>query len=315
MKVLVTGGAGFIGSHVVDGMLEAGYEVVIIDNLSTGKEENIAPQAKFYNLNLQDAELENIFKEERPDYVAHHAAQASVAVSVKNPILDAESNILGSINLLENCVRYGVKKVIFASSGGCVYGEADELPTTEEAPFKAPPSPYGITKITGEYYFQFYQDKKGLNYTTLRYANIYGPRQDPYGEAGVVAIFAQAMLEGRAPLIYAAKQPGDGGCIRDYTYVGDVVRANLLALEKGDNEAFNIGSGIGTKTEELFKMMSKIIGYTGTPRQLPPRPGDILRSTLSYAKAERILGWKPEVTLEEGLKKTIEHLKDKGLMR
>jgi len=239
LKILVTGGAGFIGSHVVDGYIKAGHDVVVVDNLFTGKRENINPEAKFYEIDIRSKGLEKIFEREKPLIVNHHAAQISVPVSVENPIFDAEVNIIGLINILQACVKYGVKKIIFASSGGAIYGEAQEYPTSEKYP-PLPLSPYAITKLTSEYYLEFYRHQYRLNYTILRYANIYGPRQIPKGEAGVVAIFIENLLSGRPSVIYHFPDEPDG-MARDYCYVEDVVKANILVLKNGSNEIFNIG--------------------------------------------------------------------------
>jgi len=236
MKILVTGGAGFIGSHVVDAYLELGHEVVVVDNLSSGSIENLNPKAKFYEMDIRDSDIEDLFKNEKPDVVNHHAAQMDVRKSVEDPIYDADVNIIGSLNLLQNCIKYGVKKFIFASTGGAIYGEQDYFPADEEHPTR-PLSPYGVAKLTVEKYLYFYKEVHGLNYVVLRYANIYGPRQNPHGEAGVVAIFTSKMLKGEQPVIN-----GDGFQTRDYTFVGDVVRANVLALSYEKSDVFNIGN-------------------------------------------------------------------------
>jgi len=307
LKILVTGGAGFIGSHVVDGYIKAGHDVVVVDNLFTGKRENINPEAKFYEIDIRSKGLEKIFEREKPLIVNHHAAQISVPVSVENPIFDAEVNIFGLINILQACVKYGVKKIIFASSGGAIYGEAQEYPTSEKYP-PLPLSPYAITKLTSEYYLEFYRHQYGLNYTILRYANIYGPRQIPKGEAGVVAIFIENLLSGRPSVIYHFPDEPDG-MARDYCYVEDVVKANILVLKNGSNEIFNIGSGKPTRTRELYKRLYDLVNNSNpslrTPVPAPPRPGDIKRSCLNIDKAKRMLGWTPDVSLEEGLKKTV----------
>jgi len=307
LKILVTGGAGFIGSHVVDGYTKAGHDVVVVDNLFTGKRENINPEAKFYEIDIRSKGLEKIFEREKPLIVNHHAAQISVPVSVENPIFDAEVNIFGLINILQACVKYGVKKIIFASSGGAIYGEAQEYPTSEKY-LPLPLSPYAITKLTSEYYLEFYRHQYGLNYTILRYANIYGPRQIPKGEAGVVAIFIENLLSGRPSVIYHFPDEPDG-MARDYCYVEDVVKANILVLKNGSNEIFNIGSGKPTRTRELYKRLYDLVNNSNpslrTPVPAPPRPGDIKRSCLNIDKAKRMLGWTPDVSLEEGLKKTV----------
>jgi len=244
-KTLVTGGAGFIVSHVVDEMLKNGFEVVVVDDLSSGRKENLNPAASFYKMDICSPDLEKIFEKENPDVVHHLAAQISVSDSVRNPVRDAMINVVGSVNLLQNCVRHQVRKLVFSSSGGTVYGATEKLPATEDLPFSGM-SPYGVTKICVEYYLPYYKAEHGLDYTVLRYSNVYGPRQDPFGEAGVVAIFVQAMLEGKSPTIN-----GDGRYIRDYVYAGDVARANALAVERGDGDCFNIGTGVQTDVNRL----------------------------------------------------------------
>jgi UDP-glucose 4-epimerase len=302
MKTLITGGAGFIGSHVASEMLGQGWEVVVVDDLSSGKRENlneISKKVRFYQMDICSEDLEKIFAKEKPDIVHHLAAQISVADSVRNPVHDAMVNVVGSTNLLQNCVKHGVKKIIFSSSGGTVYGATEELPAVEELPFSAM-SPYGVTKICMEYYLPFYKAEHGLDYTTLRYSNVYGPRQDPHGEAGVVAIFAQAMLSGKTPTIN-----GDGKYVRDYVYAGDVARANYLAIDKGDGEAFNIGTGLGVDVNQLYEMIAEAIGFENDALHGPHRPGDLRRNYLDLNKAERVLGWQPQVSLKDGLEKTV----------
>ncbi|MFC1887967.1 NAD-dependent epimerase/dehydratase family protein [Candidatus Cloacimonadota bacterium] len=304
MKILVTGGAGFIGSHVVDGFIEAGHDVVVVDNLSTGKQENINPKARFYELDIRDPDLKRIFEEEKPDFVDHHAAQISVPVSVKDPIIDGEINALGFLNLLNCCRDHEVKKVIFISSGGAIYGEAEEYPTSEN--YKPQPlSPYAIHKLIAEYYLAFYHHQYDLDYTILRYANVYGPRQIPHGEAGVVSIFITNLLNGIRSSLYAFPEEPDG-MIRDYVFVKDIVLANLQALFKGSLDYINIGTRCETTTGKLYREISNLMGKTVEPIQAGARPGDIRRSCLNVAKAEKVLGWKSEVSLQEGLKKTIE---------
>jgi UDP-glucose 4-epimerase len=301
MKFLVTGGAGFIGSNVVDGLIEAGYEVVVVDNLVTGKVENVNPKATFYEVDITSSDLEEVFERERPDYVNHHAAQMNVRKSVEDPIYDAEVNVLGSINLLELCRRYGVRKVIYASTGGAVYGEPLYLPVDEDHPIN-PLSPYGVTKHAVEHYLYFYGANYDLRYTILRYPNIYGPRQDPHGEAGVVAIFTERMLRGERPVIF-----GDGTQTRDYVYVGDVVTANLLAIDKGDGEAYNVGTGIETSVNELFELLREVIGADIEPIYGEKRLGEVYRIAITNDKIYRDFGWKPQTSLREGLFKTIEY--------
>lgn len=301
MKFLVTGGAGFIGSNVVDGLIEAGYEVVVVDNLITGKRENVNPRAKFYKVDITSPDLEEVFERERPDYVNHHAAQMNVRKSVDDPMYDAEVNVLGSVNLLELCRRYEVKKVIYASTGGAVYGEPQYLPVDEGHPIN-PLSPYGVTKHTVEHYLYFYGANYGLRYTILRYPNIYGPRQDPHGEAGVVAIFTEKMLRNERPTIF-----GDGTQTRDYVYVGDVVTANLLAIDKGDGEIYNVGTGVETSVNELFELLKEAIGVDLEPIYGERRLGEVYRIAITNDKIYRDFGWKPQTTLKEGLHKTIEY--------
>lgn len=303
MKVLVTGGAGFIGSHVVDECIKKNYEVVIVDNLSTGKKENINPHSKFYECDITNSETIRILKKEMPNYIIHHAAQISVSKSVRAPFEDARANIMGTLRILEFARLNGVKKIIFASSGGTIYGEPNKFPITEEFKFE-PYSPYGISKMVIEYYLRFYYKEYKLPYISLRYSNVYGPRQDPHGEAGVVAIFAKSMLSGITPTIN-----GDGKYIRDYIYCGDVVNANLIALKSDVVGGFNIGTGIGTDVNELYKKLDKIIGFKDKPKYGPARAGDLRKNILSFDKAKKILRWNPVILLNEGLKKTVEYFK------
>ena len=309
MKILVTGGAGFIGSHVADRYIRAGHEVVVVDDLSSGRRDYVHPKAGFHRMVIEDPGLCEVFERERPDVVNHHAAQGSVPASVKDPVRDARINVLGSVNVFEQCARFGVKKVIAISSGGCVYGDVDAFPIGEEESFKAT-APYGASKIAMEYYLQYYRKQYGMGVTVLRYSNVYGPRQNPYGEAGVVAIFCSAMLDGRAPTIFAAREVGDEGCVRDYVYVGDVAEANFLALERGDGEALNIGTGAATTVERLYRALAGIAGFKQEPQYGPPRPGDVLKNLLTARKAREVLGWTSSVTLEEGLRETFEYFRE-----
>jgi len=303
MKILVTGGAGFIGSNIVDALIEDGHEVVVVDNLYMGRLQNIHPRAKFYLLDIRSPELEKVFAIEKFDLVSHQAAQMDVRRSVQDPIFDAQVNILGTINLLQNCVKYGVKKIIFASTGGAVYGEQDYFPADEEHPTR-PISPYGITKLTVEKYLYFYYLTYGLPYVSLRYANVYGPRQNPYGEAGVIAIFTQKLLSGGQPIIN-----GDGTQTRDFVYVGDVVRAHLLAMEYDRSDIFNVGTGSETDVNTIFFKLREIVGRDVPEKHGPPKEGEQQRSVLDYSKAKRLLGWEPQIDLDRGLRLTVEYFR------
>lgn len=303
MKVLVTGGAGFIASHVVDSLVERGHEVVVVDNLSTGFKENVNPGARFYQLSIGDRELAKVFKQERPQVVSHHAAQMDLRRSVAEPAFDAQENILGSLNVILNSVRFGVKKLIYASSGGAVYGQAQYLPLDEDHPIN-PISQYGVSKHTVEHYLYLYAAQYGLGYVILRYPNVYGPRQNPYGEAGVIAIFARRMLDGKRPTIF-----GQGDQTRDYTHVSDVVEANILAMERGRNAIYNIGTGIETSVKQIFDTLAEALSYKGSPIYAPAQQGEVQRSCLNWSKAQRELGWRPKLQLKEGILKTMEYYK------
>jgi len=306
MRILVTGGAGFIGSNVVDAYIEAGHEVAVVDDLSSGFMTNLNPQAKFYQVDIADPKVEEVFADFKPEVLNHHAAQISVPLSVDDPREDARVNVMGWLNLLEGCRQHGVKRIIYISSGGVVYGEPETLPAEESFPLQ-PASPYGISKFTGENYLKFFAQKTGLKYITFRYSNVYGPRQVPHGEAGVVSIFIQALLAGKAPTIF-----GDGSCIRDYVFVGDVVRANLLALDKGENIAVNIGTSIPTDVNELYQVIRAAMKSDIQAQNGPPRRGDLKANYLKVALAEKVLGWKPQVSLVEGIMKTYEYFRDKA---
>lgn len=305
MKVIVTGGAGFIGSHVVDLYLEEGYEVVVVDDLSTGQEINLNPQATFYKIDIRSQELAEVFKREQPDFVNHHAAQMDVRYSVEQPIFDADVNILGSLNLLECARQYDVQRFVYISSGGAVYGEPIHLPCDEEHPI-APISPYGASKYAVEQYLYMYYLNYGLEYAVLRYANVYGPRQNPQGEAGVVAIFTNQMLAGRQAIIN-----GDGKQERDFVYVKDCAQANLLATTSGvPNGVYNLGSGIGTSINELFFTLKKLTGYQAGPLHGPEKLGETRRIYLNAEKARRELGWVPATELEAGLQETVAYYRE-----
>lgn len=301
MKILVSGGAGFIGSHVVDALIEQGHEVVVVDNLSSGSPRNLNPAARFYRLSITDKALAEVFQQEKPEVVNHHAAQTVVSKSVTSPLEDAEENILGSLNIILNSLRFGVKKFIYASSGGTVYGNPEYLPVDEGHPVN-PLSQYGVSKHTVEHYLYLYGISHQLNYVILRYPNVYGPRQNPEGEAGVVAIFARQMLRGERPTIF-----GQGDKTRDYVHVSDIVKANLLVMERGDRSVYNLGSGIETTDQEMFDLLAQALGYRGAPLYASVRPGEIYRICLDASKAQRELGWKPEISLREGIARTVEY--------
>ena len=299
MKILVTGGAGFIGSHIVDLLIENGYEVVIVDNLSTGKEEFINKKAIFYKKDITDDDLYEIFEKEKPDYVVHQAAQIDVQRSIDDPVFDAKVNVLGTVNLLECCRKSGVKKIVYASSAA-VYGNPEYLPIDEVHKIN-PISYYGISKHTAEHYFEVYSQLYDLKYTILRYANVYGIRQDPKGEGGVISIFVDKILKDERPIIF-----GDGNQTRDFVYVKDVAKANLLALEKGDSEVVNISTNKATSINKLVELMNEIMNTSLEPIYAEPRKGDIVHSYLDNKKALEVLGWKPEYSLKDGLRETIE---------
>ena len=311
MKVLVTGGAGFIGSNVVDGLIEAGHQVLVLDNLYTGKRSNVNPEARFYELDIRAPQTAELIKRERPDIIDHHAAQISVPASVSDPVFDADINIKGLLNLLEAARKYEVGKFIFISSGGAIYGEASEYPTSEGYQ-PQPLSPYAVSKYSSEHYLEYYRHQYGLDYTTLRYANIYGPRQIPHGEAGVVAIFMDNLLKERQSTLNHFRED-EKGMVRDYCYVGDVVKANLLALEKGSGDFCNIGTGAGTKTLELYdtifeafkEVRPELPEELGTLKKQIARPGDLTKSCLIIEKARRLLGWVPETDPQEGIRETL----------
>lgn len=300
MKIAVTGGAGFIASHIADAYLSLGHDVVIIDNLSTGKRENIPVNARFIEMDVNDPGIPELFMEEKFDIVNHHAAQMDVRVSVQDPTYDARINILGGINIYESALRSGVKKIIFASSGGTVYGEQEYFPADERHPTK-PISPYGIAKLSNEQYLYYYAHVHGLPSVAFRYANIYGPRQNPHGEAGVIAIFAQKLLRGEQPVIN-----GDGLQTRDYVYVGDVVAANILALQPQMIGAYNIGTGIETDVNTLFGHLRDLTQSNCEEQHAPAKQGEQLRSVLSHERIFASFGWTPKMDLVEGLSKTVD---------
>ncbi|ULL19023.1 NAD-dependent epimerase/dehydratase family protein [Paenibacillus sp. H1-7] len=300
MNILITGGAGFIASHIVDRLVGHGHVVSIIDNLSTGNMDELSDFASFYHCSIMDDEIESIFQKVQPEVVFHHAAQIDVQTSLSQPVLDAEINILGTIKLLEQCKKYGVRKIIYASSAA-VYGTPEYLPVDERHPVQ-PLSFYGISKHTPEHYIEVFSKLSDLDYTILRYANVYGIRQDPRGEGGVISIFVNKLLEGRTPIIF-----GDGEQTRDFIYVKDIVEANIAALEKGSKGIYNISCNEQTTVNQLLKVMSEICNMPFEPQYLPPRSGDIIHSCLDNSAAKEELGWKPKYTLAEGLKETCDY--------
>ncbi len=306
MRILVTGGAGFIGSHVVDAYLEAGHSVVVVDDLSTGKKENLNPKAKFYAMDLMDEKLQQIIQDEKIEVVNHHAAQIKVKASLEDPYFDVKLNVLGSVLLLDLCRRAGVKKFIYASSGGAQYGEMTDKPFLETQPAH-PFSVYGASKYTVELYADVFAQNFGLDYVILRYANVYGPRQDALGEGGVVAIFTHSMLTQGDFQIF-----GDGYHLRDYVYVKDVARASLLALDYPKNDVFNIGTGIGTSTLDLFETLAKATGYSKPPKKTVARLGDLSKSVLDASKAKKLLKWEPSRDLKTGIQETVEYYRKKS---
>jgi UDP-glucose 4-epimerase len=312
MKIIVTGGAGFIGSNVVDNYIEAGHEVVIVDNLSSGSTQNINPKAKFYLTDIRSDEMKKIFDIENPDVVNHHAAQKSVIKSVEDPLLDADINIKGLVNLLELCVKHNVKKVIFVSSGGALVGDAKVIPTDETyEPFMI--SPYAITKYTGEKYLNYYSKIHNLKYTVLRYANVYGPRQIADGECGVIPIFMNNLIEYKPSKLFAYSDMPKG-TTRDYVYVSDIAKANIAALTKGDNEIINIGMEKELYIEDIYYEVEKVIGKTIPLIREKERTGDVKRSVLDCSKAKRLLNWEGSVGLNEGLKLTYDYIaKNQGV--
>jgi len=301
MKIIVTGGAGFIGSHIVEAYLAQGHDVAVVDNLwlhGGGSYANIPPGVRFYAMDVTDPALAEVFERERPEVVNHQAAQHSVKISTDSPALDARVNVLGLLNVLENCRRFHVRKVLFASSGA-TYGAPAEMPMNEETP-QLPASPYGITKMAAEHYLRYFRDAYGLEYTAFRYGNVYGPRQDPGGEAGVIAIFAYRLLAGQPVRI-----DWDGEQAKDYVYVDDVARASVLALERGNGRIYCLGTGVGTSVNEIYRRLTRLIGRESTTTHAPRRPGDVHLAYFDCARALDELGWTPAVTLDEGMASTV----------
>ena len=300
MKILVTGGVGFIGSHIVDAYINLGYKVVVIDNLSTGFRKNLNPKAKFYKVDIGDLpKIEKIFQKEKPQIVNHHAAIAEVVKSLRDPLPTLNVNVIGTINLLLAAGKIRVKKFIFSSTGGAIYGQPDKIPADENTP-AIPLSPYGLSKLLGEECIKFYAKHYGFDYLIFRYPNVYGPRQNPKGEAGVVAIFSGLIKNNKRPIIF-----GDGAKTRDYVYIDDIVRANVIGLKRGKNEIFNLGWGKKISDKKIFDTIAKNLNFKQPPIYSPFRRGEVYQIALSAKKARKNLGWKPKIKLEEGIKKNI----------
>ena len=309
MKILVTGGAGFIASHVVDLYIANGHEVVVLDDLSTGRASNLNPKARFIQMDIRDPRIEDVFENERPDAVNHHAAQMDVRRSIVEPLFDADVNILGSINLIENARKKGVRHFVYISSGGAAYGEPKYLPCDEEHPVD-PICQYGASKHTVEHYLYMYHVNYGLDYTVLRYPNVFGPRQDPKGEAGVVAIFTGQMLAGKQVVIN-----GDGEQERDFVYVGDCANANLLAVTKAHPSGiYNLGSATGTNINQIFQVLKEIIGYPLEAVHGPAKLGETRKIYLDASKAKQELGWQQQVSFMDGMKKTVDYFQKSEIL-
>jgi UDP-glucose 4-epimerase len=305
-RILITGGAGFIGSHLADRLVAAGHEVAVVDNLSTGRREYVPPAAQFFPYDIKSPEAHGLICRWRPQVIAHLAAQMSVQASVSDPVADAQDNILGSLNLLQAAALAGVTKIIFASTGGAIYGDEAPLPGREEY-LPQPECPYGVAKLAVEHYLHFYHRQYGIVPIVLRYANVYGPRQNGQGEAGVVAIFIEKFLAGVQPVIN-----GDGRQTRDFVYVGDVVAANVLALDYPAAGIFNIGTGQETDILTIYLMLQGDVGSTLGPVHGPPKPGEQRRSVLNSDRAREHLGWRPQVDLADGLARTVAAFREAG---
>ena len=303
MKLLITGGAGFIGSHLADRLLADGHEVVVLDDLSTGHVDHLNPAARFYQMDVQSPWLDELFKIERPEAVLHQAAQASVRHSVEDPVFDASVNVLGTVTLLQASVRHGVRRFLYASTGGAIYGDTDAIPTPEDIP-TLPVSPYGASKLAAEVYLRTFHALNGLSYAALRYANVYGPRQDPHGEAGVVAIFARRLL-GRE----TARINGDGKQTRDFVYVGDVAEANARALTSDAVGSFNVGTGVETDINTIFQLLKRATGNNQPEAHGPAMAGEQRRSVVDARKIDKVMGWRPRTSLEAGLDATVRYFR------
>ncbi|MDF0643066.1 MAG: GDP-mannose 4,6-dehydratase [Nitrospira sp.] len=305
MKVLVTGGAGFIGSHIVDRLVQEGHEVVVVDNLSTGKRRNLNRAARFFKTDIQGWRLERVFRNERPNVVMHLAAQMDVRKSVEDPVFDAQVNVLGTLNILQQAIKHGVRKVVFSSSGGAIYGEQDVFPAPESHATK-PLSPYGLSKLCGEQYLSYYERVGGVQVVNLRYANVYGPRQDPEGEAGVVAIFIQKLLNNEQPVIN-----GNGRQTRDFVFVEDVVEANLAVMGQETAGTYNVGTGVETSINDLFRILVQHTGSTCKELHGPAKKGEQARSVIDASKLRHELSWEPRMSLSDGLKRTVGYFRER----
>jgi UDP-glucose 4-epimerase len=304
MNILVTGGAGFIGSNIVDSLLKEGHKVSIIDDLCTGRRQNINPKATFHEMDIRSPEIEKVFESQKIDLLYHLAAQIDVRKSVDKPIEDADINVMGGINILNRALKYKVRKIIYSSTGGAIYGEPKYLPADEDHPIR-PMAGYGVSKHCLEHYIELFSDLYDIDYTILRYANVYGPRQDPLGEAGVIAIFTGKMLNDETPVIF-----GSGEQTRDFVHVNDVVRANLMAIERGSREIINIGTGRETSVNSVFKTMKEILNFTREAKYEMERPGEVFRVYLDIKKAKEVLGWEPQMDLHDGMENTIDYTKN-----
>lgn len=304
MKVLVTGGAGFIGSHIADRLVAAGHDVVVLDDLSTGHVEHLPVKARFYQMSISSPWLDELFRIEKPDAVVHQAAQASVRRSVEDPVFDASVNVLGTAALLQASAAHGVRRFLLASTGGAVYGDADITPTPEDYP-AVPVSPYGASKLAAEVYLRTFHELYGLSYAALRYANVYGPRQDPHGEAGVIAIFSRRLLGGAT-----ARINGDGRQTRDFVYVGDIAEANELALGSNAVGSFNVGTGVETDINRIFEVLKRLTGSSQPREHGPPMRGEQRRSVVDPRKIDKVMGWRPRTSLEAGLTATVQYFRE-----
>ncbi len=305
MRIIVTGGAGFIGSHIAEAYCAAGHEVIVLDSLwahGGGRRDNVPAGASFIHLDIRDQGLERIFREFSPEVVSHHAAQHSVAISARDPRLDADVNVLGLINVLDTAVKAGVRKVVFASSGA-TFGEPERLPITEATP-QLPESPYAITKMIAEHYLRFYKAQHGLDFTSLRYGNVYGPRQDPSGEAGVIAIFIGRFLAEQGVKIF-----WDGEQTRDYVYAGDIAALNVIALDRGSGKCYGIGTNTKTSVNKIYRTLVEVTGFAAPMEYLPKRAGDVRDAQIDSALAKKELGWEPKTTLLEGMKATVAYFR------